>query len=250
MPPIHEQNIIVTGANRGIGRSMTEHFLDKGATVGLLGRREEALNEAVEEIEEELSPPGTATTITADVSDFDQVSEAIENWVEEHDTVHSLVNNAGITRDGLLMRMKDDDWESVMNVNLDGAFYCTKSVIRPMMRNRWGRIVMMSSVIGLMGNGGQVNYAASKSGMIGLGKSVAKELGSRNVTCNIVAPGYIKTEMTEEMDDETKETLLEETPAERLGDTEDVSACVEFLLSEKAGFITGEVIRVDGGLAM
>lgn len=250
MPEISKQNVIVTGGNRGIGRVIAEQFADSGAHVGLLGRREEAVKKTIEEIEDDLEPNGSLSSLVADVSNPDQVNETIGDWVDEHEGVHTLVNNAGITRDGLLMTMKSDDWEDVLDVNLDGAFYCVKAVIRPMMKNRWGRIVMVSSVIGLMGNGGQTNYAASKAGMIGLAKSIAKELGSRNITCNTIAPGYIDTEMTEEMDEETREALLENTPAGRLGEAKDVAEAVKFLASEKASYITGEVLRIDGGLAM
>jgi len=250
MTAINEQNVIVTGANRGIGRVITEQFALEGAHVGLLGRRQEALEETINDINEDLSPGGSMSSIVADVSDPDEVQGAIEEWIDDHETVHTLINNAGINRDGLLMRMDSEDWDSVLDTNLDGAFFCTQAVIRNMMRNQWGRIIMVSSVIGLMGNPGQTNYAASKSGMIGLGKSVARELGSRNITCNTIAPGYIKTEMTEEMDEETREAIMDNTPAERLGDPEDVADCALFLASERSGYITGEVIRVDGGLAM
>lgn len=250
MATIDEQNVIVTGANRGIGRVIAERFVAEGAHVGLLGRRQEAVEETIDEINNDLDPDGSMSVIVADVSDPDQVQESIDGWVDEHDTVHTLVNNAGINRDGLLMRMKSEDWNSVLDTNLDGTFYCTQAVIRNMMRNKWGRILMVSSVIGLMGNPGQTNYAASKSGMIGLCKSVARELGSRNITCNTIAPGYIETEMTDEMDEDAREAILENTPVERLGEAEDVAECALFLASEKSGFITGEVVRVDGGLAM
>lgn len=250
MATLDEQNVIVTGANRGIGRVVAEHFAREGAHVGLLGRRREAVEETIDEINEELSPDGSMSPIVADVSEPEQVDDAIGDWVDEHDTVHTLVNNAGINRDGLLMRMDSEDWDSVLDTNLDGTFFCTKAVVRNMMRNKWGRVVMISSVIGLMGNPGQANYAASKSGMIGFSKSVARELGSRNITCNTIAPGYIETEMTEEMDEENREAILDNTPAERLGEASDVAECALFLASERAGYINGEVIRVDGGLAM
>jgi 3-oxoacyl-[acyl-carrier protein] reductase len=249
MTELAQQNVIVTGANRGIGKVLARSFAEAGATVGVLGRRQEAVEEAVAELKdttgkEELSP------IVADVSDFDQVNEAVEEWVEAHDGVHTLINNAGINRDGLLMRMKEDDWNDVMDVNLNGAFNCTKAVIRPMLSNRWGRIIMVSSVAGIMGNPGQSNYSASKSGMVGFSKSIARELGSRNITSNTIAPGYIETDMTEELDDERKETVLDMTPLERFGEAEEVADCARFLASERANYITGEVIRVDGGMAM
>lgn len=249
MPEHAEQNVIVTGANRGIGRHLAEAFAHEGSTVGMLGRRREALEEAADDIREQ-DPDGELSPLVADVSDPEAVDLAIDEWVDEHDGVHSLINNAGITRDGLFMRMGEDDWSQVMDVNLDGSFFCSQAVIRPMMRERWGRIVMMSSVIGLMGNAGQANYAASKAGMVGLAKSLARELGSRGITANVLAPGYIDTEMTDEMDDDQREELMDNTPMERLGQPEDVVEAALFLTSERADFITGEVIRVDGGLAM
>jgi len=250
MPEISQQNVIVTGANRGIGRVIAEQFADHGAHVGVLGRREEAVEETVTEIREKHDPAGKLSSIVADVSSADQVHEAIGEWADRNEAVHTLINNAGITRDGLLMTMKSDDWEDVLKVNLDGAFHCAKAVIRPMMKNRWGRILMVSSIVGLTGNAGQSNYSASKAGLVGLSKSIAKELGSRNITSNTIAPGYIDTEMTEELDEETRETLLENTPVGRLGEARDIAELALFLASEKASFISGEIIRVDGGLAM
>ncbi len=250
MADIEEQNVIITGGNRGIGRVLVERFASEGAHVGVLGRRSEAVRETIEEIRDTRSPSGRLSPIIADVTRPDPLREAVEEWIEEAGGIHTLINNAGITRDGLVMRMKDEDWEAVLDTNLDGAFHCTQSVIRPMMRNRWGRIIMISSVIGLTGNPGQTNYAASKAGLIGFCKAIARELGSRNITCNSIAPGYIDTEMTDEMTDQQRETLLDSTPVERLGTGEDVAECAVFLAGERAGFITGEVIRVDGGLAM
>ena len=250
MPEISGQNVIVTGANRGIGRVMAEKFAGRGAHVGVLGRREEAVNETIKEIQQDYDPSGELSPIVADVSSADQVNDSIGDWVEQHGGVHTLINNAGITRDGLLMTMKSEDWEDVLNVNLDGAFHCARAVIRPMMKNRWGRILLVSSIVGLTGNAGQSNYSASKAGLIGLSKSIAKELGSRNITSNTIAPGYIDTDMTEEMDEQTRETLLDNTPAGRLGEARDVANLALFLASEQASYITGEVIRIDGGLAM
>jgi 3-oxoacyl-[acyl-carrier protein] reductase len=249
MPELSSQNVIVTGANRGIGRVIAKAFADEGATVGVLGRRQEAVDQAVDDLRDE-SGNSSISGLIADVSEFDNTTEAIEEWVEENDGVHTLINNAGINRDGLLMRMKEDDWNSVLDVNLDGAFNCTKAVIRPMLRNKWGRIIMVSSVAGLMGNPGQSNYSASKSGMVGFSKSIARELGSRSITSNTIAPGYVETDMTEELEEDQKESVLDATPLERFGEPEEIANCALFLASEKASFITGEVIRVDGGLAM
>lgn len=249
MTELDSQNVIVTGSNRGIGRVIARRFAEEGSSVGLLGRREEALDETLDELESETGSENLST-IVADVSDYEETNEAIEEWVDEHDGVHTLINNAGITRDGLLMRMDDEDWNQVQDVNLNGAFNCTKAVVRPMIRNRWGRIIMISSVAGIRGNPGQSNYSASKSGMIGFAKSIARELGSRNITANTIAPGYIETDMTEELGEDRKETILEATPLERFGDPEDVAESALFLASERADFITGDVLRVDGGMAM
>lgn len=249
MTELQEQNVIVTGANRGIGKVIAREFAEKGATVGVLGRREEAVEDTVDELSETTGNQHVSPVV-ADVSDYEQTTDAIQEWVEKRDGIHTLINNAGMNRDGLLMRMKEDDWKSVLEVNLDGAFHCTKAVIRSMIRNEWGRIIMISSVAGIMGNPGQSNYAASKSGMIGFSKSIARELGSRNITSNTIAPGYIRTDMTEELDEERKQTVLDATPMERFGDAEEIADCALFLASERASYITGETIRVDGGMAM
>lgn len=249
MTELSSQNVIVTGANRGIGKSISKQFASAGSTVGLLGRREDAVREAIDDIQAETGNENLSPVI-ADVSDYEKTNDAIGDWIEEHDGVDTLVNNAGMNRDGLMMRMKEDDWNDVLDVNLSGTFNCSKAVIRNMIRNSWGRIIMISSVAGLTGNPGQANYAASKSGMIGLCKSIARELGSRNITANTIAPGYIETDMTEELPEDQKEAVLEATPAERFGEPEEIAETVTFLASEKASFITGEVIRVDGGMAM
>ncbi len=250
MPPIGKQNVIVTGGARGIGRAIVEKFVTAGANVGILDLQQEAIAEAIEDINSSLGPAGELSAIEADVSDPDSTEEAIGEWIDKNDGIHTLVNNAGITSDGLLIRQKESDWKSVLDVNLDGAYHCTQAVLRPMMRGRWGRIIMISSVIGLRGNAGQTNYAASKAGLIGLAKSVAQELGSRSITCNAVAPGFIKTKMTEELNDDMIEEVIENTPADRLGEPKEVADCVAFLAGEESSYITGEVIRVDGGMAM
>lgn len=249
MPEIAEQNVVVTGANRGIGRVLAREFAREGAHVGLLGRREEAVDETIDELHQELENP-ELSSLVADVSKKDEVEDAFEEWIDRHDEIHTLINNAGITRDGLVMRMKDEDWNSVLDVNLDGAFFCSKSVVRNMLGNRWGRIIMISSVVGLRGNPGQANYSASKAGLIGLSKSIARELGSRNITANTIAPGYVQTDMTEDLDDDQKDMIIESTPMERIGEAEEVADCALFLASPKSSYITGEVIRVDGGMAM
>lgn len=249
MTELSSQNVIVTGANRGIGKAIAERFAREGSTVGLLGRRSEAVQETIDELEDETGNTDLSPIIS-DVSDYEKTNETIAEWIDEHDGVDTLINNAGITRDGLMMRMDEDDWSSVMDVNLDGTFNCSKSVLRTMIRNHWGRIIMISSVAGLRGNPGQANYSASKSGMIGLCKSIARELGSRNITANTIAPGYIETDMTEELPEDQKDAILEATPLDRFGDPGEIAECAVFLASERADFITGEVVRVDGGMAM
>lgn len=250
MPEVGDQNVIVTGGNRGIGREIVARFAREGANVGLLGRRREAVEEACGTLAEDPEVTGEVTPVVADVSDAGAVREAIGEWVEEHDGVHTLVNNAGTRRDGLLLRMRDEDWHDVMDVNLHGTFYCTHAVVRSMMRNHWGRLIMVSSVSGLRGNPGQANYAASKAGIIGFTKSAARELAPRNITANVIAPGFMETDLTGDLTEEQEERLLEVTPMGEPGELRDVADCARFLASEQAGYITGEVIRVDGGMAM
>lgn len=185
-----------------------------------------------------------------DVADFDQVQSAFKSIVAESGSVDIVINNAGITRDGLVARMKEADWDAVLDTNLKGAFACAKAALKPMMKNRWGRIVNISSIVGYSGNGGQVNYAAAKAGMVGLTKSLAREFASRKITVNCVAPGYIVTEMTQELDDAVKEKMLSEIPLAALGEAEDVAAAVEYLVSEQAGYVTGQTIHVNGGMYM
>ncbi len=250
MPDVGDQNVIVTGGNRGIGREIVARFARDGATVGLLGRREEAVEEACQELAEDPEVTGEVDPVVADVADPEAVREAVGEWVEEHEEVHTLVNNAGTRRDGLLLRMRQDDWHDVVDVNLHGTFYCTHAVVRSMMRNEWGRLIMISSVSGLRGNPGQANYAASKAGVIGFTKSVARELAPRNITANVIAPGFMETDLTGDLTEEQEQRLIEVTPMGRPGELRDVADCVRFLASERAGYITGEVIRVDGGMAM
>lgn len=249
---LNQQNVIVTGANRGLGRTIAAHFAKCGATVGMLGRSPDKLESARDEIIEETeAKPESVQVLEADVTDGEQVDDVIGDWNDELDEgIHTLVNNAGINRDGTLLRMSDDDWKDVIDVNLNGAFYCTKSVIRPMMRNRWGRLIMISSISGLMGNEGQTNYSASKAGLVGFCRAVARELGSRDITANTIAPGFIKTGMTERMDDGQKDIMEGVVPMERFGEPEEVAECATFLASERASYITGEVINVDGGMGM
>lgn len=249
MTQIREQNVIITGANRGVGRIIARFFAERGATVGVLGRRSGAIEKAARELRR-TTENSEVSSLVADVSEFEETINVIGEWVDIHDGIDTLVNNAGLIRDGLLMRMDDDDWNQVLEVNLDGAFNCTRAVIRSMIRNHWGRIIMISSVAGLRGNPGQANYSAAKSGLIGLSKSIARELGSRRITCNVIAPGYIETEMTEELTEDRKAAILEATPMDRFCEPNEVAECTLFLASNRASFITGEVIRVDGGMGM
>lgn len=249
MAEIQDQNVIVTGGNRGIGREIVTQFARKGAAVGLLGRRPDAVQEACEAVDEAVDK-GEVSPIVADVTDSEAVHEAIRTWVDEHDGVHTLVNNAGTRHDGLLLRMREENWHDVMDVNLHGTYYCTHAVVRFMMRNEWGRLIMISSVTGLRGNPGQSNYAASKSGIIGFVKSVARELAPRNITANVICPGFMETDLTGDLTEEQEKRLIEVTPMGRPGELEDVADCALFLASENAGYITGEVIRVDGGMGI
>jgi 3-oxoacyl-[acyl-carrier protein] reductase len=230
---------LVTGASRGIGRAIAAELAAAGASVvvGYRSGREEA---------ETLADEIGGRAVQADVSD----AEEARRLVEEAGDLDILVNNAGLTRDGLLARMSDDDWRTVLDTNLSSVFYTCRAVTRPMMKKRAGSIVNISSIVGVHGNWGQTNYGASKAGIIGFTKSLARELGSRNVRANVVAPGYVKTQLTDVLPDDATAAMLENTPLGRLGDPEDVAGAVRFLCSDAASFITGEVLLVDGGLGM
>ena len=230
---------LVTGASRGIGRGIAEELAAAGATVVLGYRTGEA--EA-----EELAVAIGGRAVQADVSD----AESAKALVEAAGDIDILVNNAGLTRDGLLARMSDDDWHTVIDTNLSSVFYTCRAVCRPLMKKRAGAIVNVSSIVGVHGNWGQTNYAASKAGIIGFTKSLAKELGSRNVRANVVAPGYVKTQLTDVLPEEATQAMLEQTPLGRLGEPADVASVVRFLCSDAASFVTGEVMLVDGGLGM
>ena len=239
---------LVTGASRGIGRSIALRLGQQGARVAICARGKEAVRRVADELQEQGI---TNLARTADVAVADQVEEFVKSTVAELGGIDILVNNAGVTRDNLLMRMSESDWTTVLDTNLKGAFNCCKAVVRPMLKARRGRIINVSSVVGLMGNPGQVNYAASKAGLIGLTKSLARELASRSITVNVVAPGLIpETGMTEEITDEAHARLVEQVPLGRPGTTDDVASAVAFLASEQSAYITGQVLQVDGGLAM
>ena len=237
------RSALVTGSTRGIGRAIAETLAASGANVAVVGRDRGRAEEAAATIER-------AKGFACDVSDPASLVGLVEDVEKTFGAVDILVNNAGITRDNLLMRLKDEDWDAVLDANLRGAFIAMRAASRGMMKRRWGRIVNIASVVGLIGNKGQANYAASKAGLIGLSKSVAKELASRNILANVVAPGFIDTDMTAAMTPEARDALSKQIPLERLGTPKDIAGLVAFLASEHAAYITGQVFVVDGGMVM
>ncbi|MBO2534536.1 MULTISPECIES: 3-oxoacyl-[acyl-carrier-protein] reductase [Rummeliibacillus] len=239
---------VVTGASRGIGRAIALHLAELGAkvVVNYSGNQAKA-QEVVSEIE---ANGGAAIAVQANVADPDDVAKLMKQAIETYGSLDILVNNAGITRDNLLMRMKEEDWDAVMNTNLKGVFLCTKAVARQMMKQRAGRIINIASIVGVAGNAGQANYVAAKAGVIGLTKTAAKELAARNIYVNAVAPGFIDTEMTEELPEEIKAQMLSQIPLAKLGKPEDVAKVVAFLASDDASYMTGQTLHVDGGMVM
>ncbi len=238
---------LVTGASRGIGEAIAKRLAAEGAVVLAAARSADALERVVSEI---AAAGGKASALALDLSDPSSLESGVKTALADHGEIHVLVNNAGITDDNLILRMSRESWDRVLSTNLTGVFLLTQAVVKGMVRKRYGRIVNVTSVVGIMGNAGQANYAASKAGLIGLTKSVARELASRNITCNAVAPGFVATGMTDTMTDVARERLSGQIPLERLGTPEDVAAAVAFLASEEASYITGTVVNVSGGLYM
>jgi len=235
---------LVTGSTRGIGRAIAEALAGAGARVAVVGRDAARAQEAAAAISSD------ARGFACDIGDVASVTALVETVEQEMGGIDILVNNAGLTRDNILFRLKDDDWDSVIDANLRGAFVAIRAASRGMMKKRWGRIINISSVVGIVGNKGQSNYAASKAGLIGLTKSVAKELASRNILANVVAPGFVETDMTAAMTDDAKKALYAQIPLERLGKPGDIASLVAFLASDHSSYITGQVFVVDGGMVM
>lgn len=245
---LQDKVALVTGASRGIGFAIAQRLGAAGARIVI---NDMVFREGFEAIIEAMKAVGAeARTYESNVTDPAQVEKMFQTIQEEWDGVDILVNNAGITRDGLLMRMSDDQWDSVLNVNLKGAFLCSRAAIRGMMRKRWGRIINLSSVVALAGNPGQVNYAASKAGLIGLTRTLSKEVAARNITVNAVAPGFIATDMVEVLSDEMKAKVMERIAMGRFGTAEDVAGVIAFLASQEASYVTGQVVGIDGGLSL
>lgn len=238
---------LVTGASRGIGRAIASRLARDGRHVVLAARSQGPLDELKAEIE---SAGGQATTLAVDVGDQPALAAAIDAAIKDLGRLDILVNNAGITRDGLIMRMTDEQWDEVIRVNLTSAFTACRAAARPMMKNRFGRIVNIASTSGVVGNAGQANYAAAKAGLIGLTRTLARELGSKGVTANVIAPGFIETDMTSGLPEEVSQTVLKAMSVPRLGTPEDIAAAVAYATSDEAGFLTGQTICVDGGLTM
>ena len=245
---IHNKVALITGGSRGIGRAVSLRLASDGVKLAINYKSDRKSADLVVDLAKEMGVE--ALSVQADVSDSSQVDVMVDQVVSEFGNVDILVNNAGIIHDSLLMRMSEDVWDEVLNTNLKGSYNCTKAVLRYMVRQRWGRVINVVSVVGIEGNPGQSNYAASKAGVIAFSRSIAKEVASRNITVNSVAPGYISTEIVADLNPEFKELILSRIPQNKFGTVEDVSNMVGYLASEEANYITGEVIRVDGGIEL
>jgi len=241
---LKNKTAIVTGASQGIGKIIAIELAKSGARVICISRNKKALDSTIGKI---INIGGHASAYSCDVSDSDNFNKIISEIIEKYKNIDILINNAGITKDSLLMRMKNKQWDDVIDINLKGAFNCTKAVIKYMMKNRFGRIINISSIVGITGNAGQTNYAASKAGLIGMTKSIAKEVASRGITANCIAPGWIETSMTSNLNNKTKSKFLSEIPIGRMGSPEDIANAVIFLASNESSYITGQTITVDGG---
>lgn len=235
---------LITGATGGIGQAIAKQMKDRGAKLILSGTRENVLNQMVKDLGDDVK------SVVSNLQDKDSILSMAKDAEACHGKIDILVNNAGITIDGLLMRMKDEDWDTVINVNLTACMRLTRQVLRGMLKRRYGRIIFISSIVGYTGNAGQSNYSASKSGLIGLSKSLAAEVASRGITCNLVAPGFISTPMTEKLTEDQKNNIIKNIPVDRLGSPQDISAACVYLASEESSFITGTTLHVNGGMAM
>jgi 3-oxoacyl-[acyl-carrier protein] reductase len=245
---LNDKVALVTGASRGIGRAIALQLGQSGARVVVNYRgQQQAAEEVVAEIE---AAGGTAAAVQADVARAEDIERLVKATLENYGQLHILVNNAGITRDNLLLRMKDSEWDDVMSTNLRGVYLLTKAALRPMTKARWGRIITVSSVAGLTGNAGQANYAAAKAGLIGFSKSVAREMASRNITANVIAPGFVETDITKDLGSDILNTALGHIPLGRLGQPDDIAGIATFLASDAASYITGQTFAVDGGMTM